>query len=297
MPMLCSTKSYWKTLNNRLARSPPIIMKFRFVQRSPLPGFGLTFGISVVYLGLVVMLPLSGLFATAIGLTPEKFWQIVSGPRVLASFQLTFGFSLLAALLNAFFGFIVAWILVRYRFWGRRFVDAIVDLPFALPTAVSGIALARLYSDKGWIGQFLPFQTDGTRLGVLIALTFIGLPFVVRTMQPALQDIESELEEVAACLGATRWQTFWKVIFPTVLPALLTGFTMAFARALGEYGSVIFIAQNIPLKTEIISHIIMTRLDENQGELAASAIAVTMLAVSFFLMFLINVFQLWRKGS
>lgn len=273
-------------------------MKFNFVQKSPLPGFGLTLGLSVVYLGLVILLPLSGLFATVVwGMTPTLFWQTISDPRVIASFKLTFGASFLAATLNAFFGFIVAWVLVRYKFWGRRFVDAMVDLPFALPTAVSGIALAQLYSENGWIGRYFSFPIEGTKLGVLIALTFIGLPFVVRAMQPAIQDVEGELEEVAASLGASRWQTFWKVIFPTVLPALVTGFAMAFARALGEYGSVIFIAGNITMQTEIVSHIITTRLLEDNGEIAASAIAITMLAASFALMFLINLLQLWSKRS
>lgn len=270
---------------------------FQFVQKSPLPGFGLTFGLSVVYLSLVILLPLSGLFATTLGMTPRLFWQTVSSPQVLAAFQLTFGASLLAASLNAVFGFVVAWVLVRYRFFGRRFVDAMVDLPFALPTAVSGIALAQLYSETGWIGRFCPFPIEGTKWGVLVALTFIGLPFVVRSMQPALQDIEGELEEVAASLGANRWQTFWKVIFPTVFPALTTGFAMAFARALGEYGSVIFISGNRKMQTEIISHVITTKLLEDDGIMAASAIAITMLAASFALMFLINLMQLWTKRS
>ena len=270
-------------------------MKYNFRQRSVLPGFGLTLGISVVYLSLVILLPLSGLFATTLGMTPRVFWNTVSDPRVLAAFKLTFGASLLAASLNAVFGFVVAWVLVRYKFWGRRFVDAMVDLPFALPTAVSGIALAELYSERGWIGRHSPFPIDGTQLGVLIALTFIGLPFVVRVMQPAIQDVEGELEEVAASLGATRWQTFWKVILPTVFPALVTGFAMAFARALGEYGSVIFISGTKYMKTEVVSHVIVTKLLEDDGIMAVSAIAITMLAASFTLMFLINLVQLWGK--
>ncbi len=270
-------------------------MKNQFRQRSVLPGFGLTLGLSVVYLSLVILLPLSGLFATVLGMSPQIFWNTVSSPRVLASFKLTFGAALLAASLNAVFGFVVAWVLVRYKFWGRRFVDAMVDLPFALPTAVSGIALAEIYSEHGWIGRYLPMKVDGTQLGVLVALTFIGLPFVVRAMQPAIQDIEGELEDVAASLGASRLQTFLYVIFPTVFPALVTGFAMAFARALGEYGSVIFISGLIPMKTEIVSHLIAMRLLEDDGVKAASAIAITMLAASFALMFLINMVQLWKK--
>jgi sulfate transport system permease protein len=210
---------------------------------------------------------------------------------------LTFGASLLAALLNAFFGFIIAWVLVRYKFPGHRFVDSLVDLPFALPTAVSGLALAEIYSPHGWIGRFMPFQIDSTQTGVLIALTFIGLPFVVRSMQPALMDIEGELEEVAASLGATRWQTFWQVIFPTVLPSLITGFAMAFARALGEYGSVIFISGNKIFETQIVSYVIINRLwsGDDNGTMMATAIAITMLFTSFALMFLINMIQLWTK--
>lgn len=282
--------------------SKPIILRKTpnyFVRRSPLPGFGLTLGLSVVYLSLVVLLPLSGLFASVLGMTPEIFWRTISHPQVTASFKLTFGASFLAAMLNAIFGFIVAWVLVRYKFPGHRFVDAMVDLPFALPTAVSGIALAYLYSENGWIGRYLPFPVSGTQLGVLIALTFIGLPFVVRAMQPALLDVEGELEEVAASLGATRWQTFWKVIFPTVLPSLIAGFAMAFARALGEYGSVIFISGNKIFQTQIVSQVIVTRIEggDANGDLMASAIAITMLAASFALMFLINLLQLWSKKT
>ena len=274
-----------------------VVMSYNFRRRSVLPGFGLTFGLSVVYLSLVILLPLSGLFATAIGMSPRIFWNTVTRPDVVASFKLTFGASLLAASLNAVFGFVVAWVLVRYKFWGRKFVDAMVDLPFALPTAVSGIALAEIYSKHGWIGQFLPFPVNNTQFGVLVALTFIGLPFVVRAMQPAIQDLEGELEEVAASLGASRLQTFVYVILPTVFPALVTGFAMAFARALGEYGSVIFISGLIPMKTEIVSHVIATRLLEDDGIEAAAAIAITMLAASFVLMFLINMVQLWGKNE
>ena len=264
----------------------------RFVQRSVLPGFGVTMGITVVYLSLLVLIPFSGLFLTAMELTPQAFWKTISAPRVVASFRLTFGLSFLAASINLFCGFIVAWVLVRYRFWGRRLLDAMVDLPFALPTAVSGIALLGLYSRHGWIGQWLPFEVQGTRLGVLIALTFIGLPFVVRTIQPALEDMEKELEEVSASLGATRLQTFRLIILPTVRPAVLTGFAMAFARALGEYGSVIFLAGLKP-NTEIISQLIITRLDEPDGELTCAAIAIVMLFASFALLLIINLLQMW----
>ena len=274
-------------------------MKHRFVQKSPLPGFGLTLGISVVYLSLIILLPLSGLLAAGLGMTPAIFWRTLTYPPVVAAFKLTFGASFLAAIINAVFGFIVAWVLVRYKFWGRRFVDAMVDLPFALPTAVSGLALAEIYSKNGWIGRWLPFPVENTQLGVLVALTFIGLPFVVRAMQPAIMDIEGELEEVAASLGATRWQTFWKVIFPTVLPALITGFAMAFARALGEYGSVIFISGNRIMETQIVSYVIVTELfsGDDNGEMIATSIAITMLFTSFALMFLINLLQLWSKRS
>lgn len=268
---------------------------FSLGQRSVLPGFGLTMGITVVYLALIVLIPLAGLVVCVSGMDWAFFVKTVGSPRAVASFQLTFGTSLAAAGINVFFGFIVAWVLVRYRFYGRRILDAMVDLPFALPTAVSGIALAELYSSHGWIGSRLPFQIDGTRWGVLIALTFIGLPFVVRAIQPALEEIEHELEEVSASLGATRWQTFWKVIFPSVRPAVFTGFAMAFARALGEYGSVIFIAGLVPMKTEIISQLIAIRLEEDNGVLAASALALVMLVASFSLLFLINLLQLWGQ--
>ena len=269
--------------------------KFRFAERSVLPGFNLTFGLTVTYLGLLIVIPLCGMFLTVTGVTPERFVQIITNYRVIAAFKLTFGASFLAALINAFFGFVVAWVLVRYRFWGRRLVDAMVDLPFALPTAVSGLALAYVYSPQGWIGRFLPFAVNGTQLGVLVALTFIGLPFVVRTMQPALQDIEGELEEAAASLGASRWQTFWRIIFPTVFPALLAGFTMAFARALGEYGSVIFISGSKRSQTEIVSKLIAEKLNEEDGIRMAAVLAATMLVTSFAMLFLINLAQYWQK--
>lgn len=250
-------------------------------------------GITIIYLSLLVLIPFVGLFMTVIQLSPAEFWKTVASERAVASFRVTFGAAFLAAGINLFCGFIVAWVLVRYRFLGRRLLDAMVDLPFALPTAVSGIALMGLYSNTGWVGAHLPFAFERTQLGVLLALTFIGLPFVVRAVQPALEDMEQELEEVSASLGATRWQTFTKVILPTVRPAVLTGFAMAFARALGEYGSVIFISGRDPLKTEIVSLLIMIRLDEPDGDRTASALALVMLLASFGILLLINLLQMW----
>ncbi|MCL2349647.1 MAG: sulfate ABC transporter permease subunit CysT [Planctomycetaceae bacterium] len=264
----------------------------RTKRHSVLPGFGLTMGFTVVYLSLMVLIPLAALFLKLAGMSWGGFWETISDSRVVSSFRVTFGMSLCAALVNAVFGFIVAWVLVRYTFPGRRIVDAMVDLPFALPTAVSGVTLSILYSKNGWIGQWFGFPIAYTQLGIFIALTFIGLPFVVRAVQPAIADIERELEEVAASLGASRWQTFWKVLFPALLPALLTGFTMAFARAIGEYGSVIFIAGNIPNKTEITPFLIVTKL-ESYDYLGATAIAVTMLVISFVLLLVINLLQVW----
>lgn len=267
----------------------------RIVQRSVLPGFGLTMGITITYLSLIVLIPLSGLFIATSRLSWPEFYRIISGDLVVKSFVLTFKTSLVAACVNAFFGFIVAWVLVRYRFVGRRLLDAMVDLPFALPTAVSGIALAQIYSDKGWIGQFVPFPIRGTEIGVTLAMIFIGLPFVIRTLQPSLEELEAELEEVSACLGATRWQTFAKVIFPMVFPALITGFAMAFARALGEYGSVLFIGGMIPGKTEIVSSVILQKLYEENGQISASVVAVAMLVSSFVLLLLINLVQMYAN--
>ena len=260
-----------------------------------LPGFSLTLGFSVLYLSLIVLIPLSATFFKAATLGWGGFWEAITEPRVLASYKLTFGASLLGALINALFGLLIAWVLVRYEFFGKRLVDALVDLPFALPTAVAGIALATLYSSKGWIGQFLaPFEIKVayTPLGVALALTFIGLPFVVRTVQPVLEDFESELEEAAASLGATRWQTFARVILPALTPALLTGFALAFARAIGEYGSVIFIAGNIPMMSEITPLLIITKL-EQYDYAGATALAVSMLLVSFILLLTINALQRW----
>jgi len=270
-------------------------MKLAFKQHSVLPGFGLTLGCTVLYLSLVVLVPLSLLFFRSASLPAAQFWHAVSEPRVVASYKLTFGASLVAALVNVVFGFIVAWSLVRYRFPGRKLLDALIDLPFALPTAVSGIALTAIFAKTGWLGQFfypLGIQTAFSPLGVTIALTFIGLPFVVRTLQPALEELDAEVEEAAASLGASRWQTFYRVIVPTVLPALLTGFALAFARALGEYGSVVFISGNKALQTEITSLLIITKL-EQYDYAGATAIASVMLVASFAILLGINTLQWW----
>ena len=275
-------------------------MPIRLKQRSILPGFGLTLGYTVLYLSLVVLIPLSALFIRASRLGWGEFWAIISEPRAVASYRLTFLTSLSAAGVNAVLGFVVAWTLVRYRFPGRRLVDALVDLPFALPTAISGIALTAVYSPNGWIGRFLEplgIHAAFTPLGITIALMFIGLPFVVRTVQPALEDLEAETEEAAASLGAGRLQTFARVILPAILPALLTGFSLSFARALGEYGSVIFIAGNMPMKTEIASLLIVTKLEQFDYA-GATAIASVMLAASFAMLLAINLLQRWaaRRG-
>ncbi|MFJ2991618.1 sulfate ABC transporter permease subunit CysT [Pandoraea sp. NPDC087047] len=264
---------------------------------SALPGFGLTMGYTVAYLSLVVLVPLLMVFIKASSLDWASFVAAVSSPRVLASYRLTFGISLAAALLNAFFGFILAWVLVRYTFPGKRFVDALIDLPFALPTSVAGIVLAAIYAPNGWIGRWfepLGIKIAFTPLGIFVALTFIGLPFVVRTLQPVLEEFEREQEEAAACLGATRWQTLRHVILPAVLPALLTGFALAFARAVGEYGSVIFIAGNIPMVSEITSLLIVTKLEQFDYA-GAAALAVVMLVISFVLLLLINILQWWLQ--
>jgi sulfate/thiosulfate transport system permease protein len=272
-------------------------MAISFKQRSVLPGFGLTFGFTLFYLGLIVLIPLSGLFLKSASITWPQFWATVTNPRVVASYKLTFGASLLGASLNGVFGTVVAWVLVRYSFPGKNFVDALVDLPFAMPTAVSGIALTTIYAPTGWIGRYLDpmgIKVSYTQLGIVIALTFIGLPFVVRTLQPALQDMDSEIEEAAASLGATRLQTFLRVILPTILPSLLTGFALAFARALGEYGSVVFISGNMPMKTEITPLLIITKLEQyNYAE--AAAIAIVTLSASFAVLLFINLLQWWSR--
>lgn len=260
-----------------------------------LPGFGLTLGFTIFYLSLIVLIPLSAAFLKTFTLTWPEFVDAVTSPRVMASYKLSFGASTLAALINGIFGFIVAWVLVRYSFPGKKVVDALVDLPFALPTAVAGIALTAVYAESGWIGALLkPYgiKIAFTQTGVLLALIFIGLPFVVRTIQPVLEDLEAELEEAAASLGANRWQTFSRVILPTIFPALLTGIAMSFARAVGEYGSVVFISGNMPMKTEITPLMIITKL-EQYDYAGATAIAVVMLIVSFTLLLLINILQSW----
>jgi sulfate transport system permease protein len=259
-----------------------------------LPGFDLALGFALFYLGLIVLVPLSAAFLKTFTLTWSQFLDAPTTPRVLASYRLTFGASLLAAAVNAVFGLITAWVLVRYEFPFKRLVDALVDLPFALPTAVAGIALTALWSGNGWIGQWLPFKVSFTPVGVFVALVFIGLPFVVRTVQPVLEDLNRELEEAAATLGASRWQAFTKVVFPILMPALLTGFALAFARALGEYGSVIFIAGNMPMISEITPLLIITKL-EQYDYAGATAIAVVMLVVSFALLLLINLLQAWSR--
>ena len=269
----------------------------KFKEHSVLPGFNLALGFTLLYLSLIVLIPLSATFIRASALTWPEFWSTVTTPRVMASYRLTFGASFAAALVNAVFGLLVAWVLVRYRFPGKKLVDALVDLPFALPTAVAGIALTALYAGNGWIGQFfepLGIKIAFTPLGIFVALTFIGLPFVVRTVQPVLEDIESELEEAAATLGATRLQTFLRVIFPTVLPALMTGFALAFARAIGEYGSVIFIAGNMPMVSEITPLLIITKL-EQYDYAGATALAVVMLVISFLMLLVINLLQWWSR--
>jgi len=277
-------------------------VKVALKQPSVLPGFGLTLGYTLFYLGLIVLLPLLALVLRSSSMGWAEFWRTVSDARVVASYRLTFGASLLAAGVNTVFGLMVAWTLVRYTFPLRRVIDALVDLPFALPTAVSGIALTAVYAPNGWIGrclQPLGIKAAFTPLGVLIALTFIGLPFVVRTLQPALADLDAETEEAAVSLGASRLQTFMRVTLPAILPALLTGFALAFARALGEYGSVVFISGNMPMRTEITSLLIITKL-EQYDTAGATAIAVVMLVASFVLLLIINSLQWWsshRKGA
>jgi sulfate/thiosulfate transport system permease protein len=265
--------------------------------RAVLPGFGLTLGCSLLYLGLIVLIPLSALVLRTLSLSWPQFWEAVTSPRVLASYRLTFGASFIAASVNAVFGLLVAWVLVRYSFPGRKIVDALVDLPFALPTAVAGISLTALLAGNGWVGQL--FEPYGIQLafnpnGVVIALIFIGLPFVVRTVQPVLEDAERELEEAASCLGASRWQTFARVILPGIAPALLTGFALAFARAVGEYGSVIFIAGNMPMISEITPLIIIGKL-EQYDYAGATAVATVMLLISFVLLLVINGLQAWQR--
>jgi sulfate transport system permease protein len=266
-------------------------------KRVVLPGFGWSLGITIVYLSLIVLIPLSAAFIKTASLTWPAFWNIVTAPRVLASYRLTFGASLAAALVNVVFGFVVAWVLVRYRFPGRKMVDALVDLPFALPTAVAGIALTGLFAANGWFGSPLAplgVKVAFTPLGVFVALTFIGLPFVVRTVQPVLETLPREFEEAATTLGASRFDTFRRVVLPVALPALITGAALAFARAIGEYGSVIFIAGNMPMVSEITPLLIITKL-EQYDYTGATAIAVVMLVVAFVLLLAINLLQSWTR--
>lgn len=262
-----------------------------------LPGFGISLGYTILYLSLIVLIPLSATFLKTASMDWQQFWYTVTTPRVVASYRLTFGAALIGAIINAGFGLLTAWVLTRYQFPGKRLIDALVDLPFALPTAVAGIALTAIYSTNGWVGSLLaPYgiKVAFTPLGVVVALTFIGLPFVVRTVQPVLEDLEQEVEEAAASLGASRWQTFRKIIFPAIFPALLTGFSLAFARAIGEYGSVIFIAGNMPMKSEITPLLIITKLEQFDYA-GATAIAVVMLVISFVLLLTINLLQWWAN--
>ena len=267
-----------------------------WVAPSVLPGFGLTLGFAGVFLASIVLIPMAALVIKGASLPLAEFWRIVTEPRALAAYRLSFGAAFVAATVNAVFGFIIAWTLVRYRFPGRRLVDAIIDLPFALPTAVSGIALATVFAKEGWIGRWLEplgIQVAYTWVGVVIALTLIGLPFVVRSVQPALEEVDASLEEAAESLGASRYMVFCKVILPTVLPSLATGFTLALARAVGEYGSVIFIAGNLPMRTEITPLLIVIKL-EQYDYLGAAALGLVMLCVSFVMLFTINAINGWR---
>ena len=266
-------------------------------ERSVLPGFGLSLGFTLFYLGLIVLIPLSAAFVKTAGMSWADFVAAVASPRVVASYRLSFLASFAAGSVNAVFGLLVAWVLVRYSFPGKRIVDALVDLPFALPTAVAGIALTAIYSKNGWVGQYLEphgIKVAYTEIGVFIALTFIGLPFVVRTLQPVLEELEPEIEEASATLGANRWQTITRVILPELLPPLITGFALAFARALGEYGSVVFISGNMPMRTEITPLLIITKLEQYDYR-GATAIAVVMLVASFSLLLLINLLQKWSR--
>ncbi|WP_053363156.1 sulfate ABC transporter permease subunit CysT [Bacillus sp. FJAT-27251] len=273
-------------------------MKINNKKHRVLPGFGLSMGYTIIYLSLIVLIPVTVLFLKASSLSMADFWETITNERVIASFKVTFLTSFIAALVNAVFGTLIAWVLVRYDFFGKKVADALVDLPFALPTAVAGIALTSIYAPNGWIGQYfelLGVKIAFTQWGIIVALTFIGLPFVVRSVQPVLQDLDVQYEEAAATLGANQIQTFLKIIFPAILPALLTGFALAFARALGEYGSVVFISGNMPMKTEIVPLLIITKLEQFDYA-GAAAIASVMLLCSFFLLFVINYWQ-WRSAK
>ena len=264
---------------------------------NPLPGFGLTMGYTLFYLSALVLIPVAGLFIRACELSWHDFWRLVTEPAAVAAYKLTFGASLIAAAINAVFGTLLAWILVRYDFGGKRFIDALVDFPFALPTAVAGLTLSSLLAKNGWLGQFLvPLGVIGTftPLAVVIALTFVGLPFVVRTLQPVLESLEPEIEEAAATLGASRLRTFLTILAPTIFPTVLTGFALAFARAVGEYGSVVFVSGNIPFKTQIAPQIIVIRLEEYNFA-GATAIAAVLLVISFVILALINCLEVWAR--
>lgn len=267
-------------------------------RRNVIPGFGLTMGYTIVYLSLIALIPLSTILLKTAGMGWERFWHVVLSPRVLAAYRLSIGASIVAAVINSIFGFAVAWSLVRYRFPGKGVIDSLVDLPFALPTSVAGITLTAIYAQNGLIGRALAplgIKVAFTPLGVIVALTFIGLPFVVRTVQPILQDLEPELEEAAATLGASRLQTFYRVLAPALMPAAITGFALAFARALGEYGSVVFISGNLPMRTEVVPLLIMSKLEEFDYQ-GATAIALVMLVISFAMLFAINLLQRWSAG-
>ncbi|MFP5112492.1 sulfate ABC transporter permease subunit CysT [Bacillaceae bacterium C204] len=270
------------------------LASMKMKRNSVLPGFGLSLGFTMFYISILVILPLSMIFINSVTVEWSKIWGTISDPRVVASYKLSFGSAFSAAFINVIFGVLIAWVLVRYPFPGRKIIDGLVDLPFALPTAIAGIALTTLYTENGWVGQFLSFKVAFTPLGITLALTFIGLPFVVRTVQPVLQSLDKEIEEASASLGANRSQTFVKVIFPELMPAALTGFALAFARALGEYGSVVFIAGNMPMRTEITPLLIMTKL-EQYDYAGATAIAAVMLIFSFTILLIINVLQWWTN--
>lgn len=272
-------------------------MRLFKIRNNVLPGFGPTLAYTLFYLSFIVLIPLSALVFKTAGMTWHDFWATVTAPRVVASYRVTFGMALLAATVNSVFGALVAWVLARYQFFGKKILDALVDLPFALPTAVAGITLATLYSGNGWIGRYLEplgIKVANTPLGILVAMIFIGLPFVVRTVQPVIEEIEVAVEEAAACLGANRWQTFLRVLLPLLLPSLLTGFALSFARAVGEYGSIIFIAGNMPMVSEITPLLIITKLEQYDYK-GATALALVMLLVSFVLLFVINQLQRWSR--
>lgn len=274
------------------------VKPLKFRQQSVIPGFGLTMGVTLFYITLLVMIPVSMVFINSSSLGLRSFWEIATSERVLASLKISFGTSFLAALVNAVFGLLLAWVLERYTFPGKKIIDGLIDLPFALPTAVAGISLTTLYSPNGWIGRLfepLGIKISYTTLGITIALVFISFPFVVRTVQPVLHGIDTEVEEAAACLGASRFQAFRKIIIPELLPALITGFALSFARALGEYGSVVFISGNMPMKTEITPLLIRTKL-EQYDYAGGTAVAAIMLIISFLMLLVINLFQLWASN-